>query len=502
MEATSANQLYNSYRQHLQKIADLRYSAAVLQWDQETYMPAKSAAFRGQQLATLSELAHEYFTSERTGNLLQKLSGEENLTDLQRRNIELSLYDYNKAKKLSSAFVRELTETINRSFHSWIEARKLNSFSRFRNDLADVVALKRQEADLLGYAQHPYDALLNDYERGATVKMLDNIFATIIVPLKELLRQITTREQVNDSFLHQHFPKQQQRDFGVYLLKAMGYDFEAGRQDVSEHPFTTSFSSQDVRITTRIDEEDFSNMTWSTIHELGHALYEQGLPATEYGLPLGEACSLSMHESQSRLWENQVGRSQVFWKHQYPALQQQFPGQFANVPLNSFYAGINQVKPSLIRTEADEVTYHFHVIIRYEIEKKLIEGTLKVADIPEFWNENYRNYLGITPPDDVKGCLQDVHWSHGSFGYFPTYSLGSFYAAQFFEQAMEDLPSLGREIEQGQYQSLVNWLRENIHVHGRYYTSEELCTEVCGRGLDIRYFMQYLLDKYKNIYQF
>lgn len=486
----------------MQKIADLRYSYAVLQWDQETYMPAKSATFRGQQLATLSELAHQYFTSAETGELLQKLSNEPELTDLESRNIELSLYDYNKAKKLPTAFVRELTETINRSFHSWIEARKANSFKKFEHALSDVVRMKRQEADMLGYAAHPYDALLNDYERGATVKMLDDIFATISVPLKELLRQITKRTQVNASFLHQHFPKQKQWDFGVKLLKDIGYDFEAGRQDVSEHPFTTSFSNQDVRITTRIDEEDFSNMTWSTIHELGHALYEQGLPASEYGLPLGEACSLSIHESQSRLWENQVGRSQIFWKHHYPSLQQQFPEQLAKVPLSSFYAGINQVKPSFIRTEADEVTYHFHVIIRYEIEKKLIEGSLPVADIPGYWNEQYRNYLGITPPDDVRGCLQDVHWSHGSFGYFPTYSLGSFYAAQFFEQAMDDVPGLAKEIEHGHYQSLVNWLRENIHNQGRYYTSDELCGEICGRGLDIRYFMQYLLDKYRNIYHF
>lgn len=496
------NQLYSSYRQQMQKIADLRFGYAVLQWDQETYMPSKGAAFRGQQLATLSELAHQYFTSPETGELLQKLSQEQQLSDLEQKNIELSLYDYNKAKKLPTAFVRELTETVNRSFHSWIEARKANSFKKFENSLADVVMLKRQEADMLGYAQHPYDALLNDYERGANVKMLDEIFATIRVPLKELLRQITNRQQVDGSFLHQHFPKQQQWDFGVKLLKAIGYDFEAGRQDVSEHPFTTSFSSQDVRITTRVNEEDFTGMTWSTIHELGHALYEQGLPSTEYGLPLGEACSLSIHESQSRLWENQVGRSYIFWKHHYPALQQQFPSQLGQVPLDSFYAGINQVKPSFIRTESDEVTYHFHVIIRYEIEKKLIEGTLKVADIPEYWNEHYRTYLGITPPDDMKGCLQDVHWSHGSFGYFPTYSLGSFYAAQFFEQAMDEIPSLSKEIGQGHYQSLVNWLRENVHAHGRYYTSEELCAEICGRGLDIRYFMQYLLDKYKNIYQF
>ena len=494
-------ELYTRYEQHLKKISDLRYASAVLQWDQETYMPPKGATFRGRQLATLSELAHEFFTSQETLDLLNSLL-QQDLAPGQRRNVELSLYDYNKAKKLSPAFVRELTETINQSFHSWIEARRLNSFKHFESDLARLVALKKQEAHLLGFNGHPYNALLNDYERGANTAMLDAVFDKVRGPLKSLLQQITARPAAESSFLKQHFSKQGQWDYGMHLVKAMGYDLEAGRQDISEHPFTTSFSSQDVRITTRIDETDFSNMTWSTIHELGHALYEQGLPATEYGLPLGEACSLSIHESQSRLWENQVGRSYIFWQFNYPSLQQQFPSQLSSIPLDRFYAAINEVKPSLIRTEADEVTYHFHVIIRYELEKKLIEGTISVADIPAFWNEQYENYLGIRPPDELTGCLQDVHWSHGSFGYFPTYSLGSFYAAQFFDRAVKDVPSLLEEIGSGHYQSLVKWLREKIHVHGRFYTSEELCEHVCGEPLNIEYFMQYLLDKYKKIYHF
>lgn len=496
------NPLYTQYEQHLRKIADLRYAAAVLQWDQETYMPSKGAAFRGRQLATLSELAHTFFTGKETLDLLNKLLEQQHLMPQQRRNAELSLYDYNKAAKLSPAFVRELTETINQSFHSWIESRRLNSFARFQADLAKLVALKKQEAELLGYEGHPYNALLNDYERGANVAMLDKVFDSVRGPLRELLRQITAQPAPGSAFLRQHFSKDAQWDYGMTLVKAMGYDLEAGRQDISEHPFTTSFSSQDVRITTRIDETDFSNMTWSTIHELGHALYEQGLPASEYGLPLGEACSLSIHESQSRLWENQVGRSYIFWKHHYPSLQRQFPAQLGQVPLDGFYAAINEVKPSLKRTEADEVTYHFHVMIRYELEKKLLEGSIEVADIPACWNEQYSNYLGIRPPDDLAGCLQDVHWSHGSFGYFPTYSLGSFYAAQFFDRAARDVPSLMEEIGNGHYQSLVNWLRQKIHVHGRFYTSEELCAQVCGEPLNIDHFMRYLLGKYKNIYHF
>jgi carboxypeptidase Taq len=493
---------YNSYKDHLQKIADLRYSAAVLQWDQETYMPVKSATLRGQQLATLSELAHRFFTGNETGDMLQQLLQQKDLTPTQRRNLELSEYDYNKAKKLSPEFVRLMTETINQSFHSWIEARKANNFKIFEADLTKLTELKKQEANLLGFNDHPYNALLNDYERGATVSLLDGVFNNIRTPLKELFDKIMSAKQVDASFLQQHFSRDKQWNYGMLLLKEIGFDFEAGRQDISEHPFTTSFSPQDVRITTRIDEEDFSNMTWSTIHELGHALYEQGLPPSEYGLPLGEACSLSIHESQSRLWENQVGRSYLFWKYHYPSLQKEFPEQFGKISLDQFYAAINKVEPSLIRTEADEVTYHFHVMIRYELEKKLIEGAISVKDIPACWNEQYEHYLGVKSADDKHGCLQDVHWSHGSFGYFPTYSLGSFYAAQFFEQAKKDVPSLQSELEQGRYQLLVNWLREKIHVHGRYYTSEGLCEQICGQPLDIKHFMQYLLDKYRKIYQF
>jgi carboxypeptidase Taq len=284
------------------------------------------------------------------------------------------------------------------------------------------------------------------------------------------------------------------------LIKHLNFDFDAGRQDMSEHPFSVSFNRNDVRITTRIDENDFGNMTWSCIHETGHALYEQGLPEEQYGLPLGEACSYSIHESQSRLWENNVGRSKHFWQHHYPALQKHFPEQFQNISPEQFYDGINKVQPSLIRTEADELTYHFHVYIRYELEKKLLEGTLSTHDIPGYWNEHYKKFLDVEVPNNKKGCLQDVHWSHGSFGYFPTYSRGSFYAAQFYQTAKTDLRNLETEIQNGQTSSLLNWLRQNIHSKGRFFTSEELCQQVTGTGLDVRYFINYLLDKYDSIY--
>ncbi|MGV3658066.1 MAG: carboxypeptidase M32 [Chitinophagaceae bacterium] len=496
----NTQQLYDSYHQQMQRIADVRHASAVLQWDQETYLPPKGAALRGQQLSTLSELAHQLFIDDGLGELLQELMAKGDLDVFQKRNVELTLEDYTKAKKYSSFFVRQLAEQINKTFHAWIEARKQNSFAAYQKDLETLVQLKKEESEILGYQHHPYNAHLNEYEKGATVNLVDKTFDDLLPQLKPLLDKIAAQPQVEDSFLKQHFPKQAQWDWGMHLLKELHFDFEAGRQDISEHPFSTSFGPQDVRVTTRIDEADFTNMTWSCIHEAGHALYEQGLPPEHYGLPLGEACSYSIHESQSRLWENNVGRSLPFWQHYYGQLQQRFPEQLGQNVSLSFYKAINKVAPSLIRTEADEITYHFHVYIRYQLEKSLLEGSLATADIPQFWNEQYKKYLGVTVPDDKRGCLQDVHWSHGSFGYFPTYSLGSFYAAQFFAQVQKAIPGLQQQISQGQVAPLLNWLRTEIHAKGRYFTSEELCRQVTGEGLQVRHFMDYLLTKYTAIY--
>ena len=496
----STPELYASYVTRMQRIADIKNASALLQWDQETHLPPKGAQFRGQQISTLSELAHQQFSDERLGDELKELAARNDLSFAQKRNVERTLEDYTKNKKYSSAFVRKLSEQVNKAFHSWIGARKENSFSAFAPDLDALVALKKEETGILGYEGHPYNALLDEFEKGATVDLVDRTFAGLLPALKALTDKIAARPQVDDSFLSQHYPKQQQWDWGMYLLKQLNYDFEAGRQDLSEHPFSISFNPQDVRITTRVDEADFGNMTWSTIHEAGHALYEQGLPPSEYGLPSGEACSYSIHESQSRLWENNVGRGLPFWQHYFPELQRLFPQQFGKVSAEGFYRGINKVQPSLIRTEADEITYHFHVYIRYELEKRLIEGSLSTKDVPGYWNEQYKKLLDVDVPDDKRGCLQDVHWSHGSFGYFPTYSLGSFYAAQFYQTAKGQLPALEDELRAGQTAGLLAWLRDQVHAKGRLYTSEELCASVSGKGLDVSFFLDYLLQKYTNIY--
>ncbi len=487
---------YEEYRSLLRRIADIRNSAALLQWDQETYLPPKGAAFRGQQVATLTEAAHSLFIKEETRELLDALlSGE--LTDIQRKNVLLTRRDYDKATKFSPAFVRKMSETVNRSFHSWIKAKQQSDFSLFRNDLDDIIKLKREEASIIGYEHHPYDALMDEFDRGLTVRITDNIFSELKPRLLDLLGKINSRPQVDAGFLQGNFPKDKQWAFAMKIPGLLHFDMEAGRQDLSEHPFSVSFNCRDVRITTRIDESDFGNMTWSCIHEVGHGLYEQGLPEEEYGLPSGEYCSLSIHESQSRLWENNVGRSYDFWKKNFALLTDHFP-EFGATGVENFYKGINRVSPSLIRTEADELTYHFHVMIRYELEKKLIEGSLETKDIPAYWNELYKSYLGVDVPDDRNGCLQDVHWSHGSFGYFATYSLGSLYAAQFYAAIQRQIPSVISG--EGDTLEVLTWLRQHIHRFGRYHTSEDLCRQATGEPLRIQYFIDYATEKFSDIY--
>lgn len=496
----TTQQRYNKYTESMQKIADIKYASAVLQWDQETYLPPKGNDARGRQIATLNELAHEHFVDPTLGILLNELVKNNELTSTQKANVTLSLEDYTKNKKLPSAFVKQMSEAINESFHAWIKARKANNFSVFEKPLQKIIDLKKQEAEYLGYKQHPYDALMQDYDKGLTTKIVDKTFTDLRAQLKPLLVKIAAQPNVDNSFLHQHFDKDVQWKLGLEILKIMQFDFDAGRQDISEHPFTTNFCSQDVRVTTRIDENDFSNMLWSCIHEGGHALYEQGLPANQYGLPLGEYCSLSIHESQSRLWENCIGRGKSFWENNYALLQKYFPNQLNHVTLKQFYKAINKVQPSLIRTEADELTYHFHVMIRYEIEKLLIEGTINAKDVPAYWNEKYMAYLGVVVPNDVQGCLQDVHWSHGSFGYFATYSLGSLYAAQFYKTLCNEKSSIVGEQTNINLENVNNWLQTNIYTFGRQYYSEQLCKNATGKNLDASFFLDYAKEKYADIY--
>lgn len=494
------NANYEKYRKLMRKIADVNYSMAVLGWDQETYMPPKGAAFRGEQLATLAGIAHELSTSEELCYLLEVLTHDNTLAEKERRNIKHSLKDYKDRKKYTTDFVQTMSRTVSECFNAWQKAKQMNDFRLYAPSLEKLVQLKREECKILGYKDHPYDAMLDQYEPGTKTSDLDVLFKEVRVKLVDFVKYITQQHQNEESFMFKYYNKDKQWNYGIELLKQMGYDFEAGRQDLSTHPFTTNFNAMDVRVTTRISEQDINEMIWSCVHEGGHALYEQGLNPDDYGLPSGETISLGIHESQSRLWENNVGRSLAYWKANYPNLQKLFPENLKDVNVEDFYKAMNIVKPSLIRTGADELTYHFHVLIRFEIEKALIEGSIEVADLPAYWNKKYKEYLNIDVPSNTEGVLQDVHWSHGSFGYFPTYSLGSFYAAQFYAKANAEIINLEQEIESGNMMPLLRWLRENIHKYGKYYSAKELCVKITGEKLNFDYFMSYVKKKYAFIY--
>jgi carboxypeptidase Taq len=492
---------YSIYKNHLQKLADVSYASAVLQWDQEVYMPNSGAEIRARQLATLSGIAHEMSIEENFGKILEKLQSDDSLSPKEKRNVQQSWKDYIDRKKYTTAFVEKMSYAISEAFNAWQEAKDKNDYKIYAPKLEKIIGLKREEAEILGYEKHPYDSMLNQYEPGLTTQEVSIVFDEVKSKLTPFVQEIFKKQKPNDSFMFGNFDEQKQWDLGIELLQQMGYDFEAGRQDKSSHPFTTSFNSKDVRVTTRISKTDFSEMIWSTIHEGGHALYEQGLPLEEYGLPCGEAISLGIHESQSRLWENNVGRSLNYWKANWNKVTSRFPNEMKNVSPEDFYKAMNLVQPSLIRTNADELTYHFHIMIRFEMEKAMMEGNVHVNDLPEKWNSLYKQFLQIDVPSDKEGILQDIHWSHGSIGYFPTYSLGSFYAAQFYAKAQTEISGLENEIGKGNMKPLFEWLRVKIHQHGKMYSAQEICQLVTGEKLNFDYFMEYAQKKYTDIYQ-
>jgi carboxypeptidase Taq len=384
----------------------------------------------------------------------------------------------------------------------WVEARKKSDFGMFLPALRTIVALKREEAHYLGYRDSPYDALLDHYEPGMTAGQLRPLFAALKARLVPLLQRVlAAKTSIDASILFRTYDPTRQMEFGRLVLTAMGYDFTRGRLDLSAHPFTTSFHPTDVRVTTRVYERELPACLFSCIHEGGHALYDQGLDPDRYGTPLGEPLSLGVHESQSRLWENCIGRSRPFWRCFYPLLQQCFPEQLKEVEMETFYAAVNHAKPSLIRVEADELTYNLHVMLRFEIEQDLIEERLAVEELPTVWGEKMRSYLGVTPTTDAEGVLQDVHWSLGAIGYFPTYTLGNLYAVQFYEQARKEINNLDGEIEAGRLTVLTRWLNQKIHRWGRTFTPEQLMLRVTGSSLSPEPFLAYLEKKYGELYQ-
>ncbi len=494
------NVQYEKLKSLLSEIQDINSTMAVLTWDKEIYMPDKGAGLRAQQIGTLSGVAHDKMIAPELADLINKLGSDDNLSPKQKKNIAFIAQDINDTKKYTKEYVIKSATVIASAFQAWQKARKANDFNLYKDKLSEVVALKLEQTKILGYEGHPYNALLNIYDQGITVKKLDVVFDNMKNKLSPLLEKIFAKPEPDTKFMYRQYDKDIQWSFGLHLLKQMGYDFEAGRQDLSPHPFTINFSAHDVRVTTRVDEKNLYEMIWSCIHEGGHALYEQGLNINDYGLPSGKYLSLSMHESQSRIWENNIGRSLIYWKENFKELKSVFPDKLKDVAFKDFYKAINIVKQTPIRTASDELTYHFHVLIRYEIEKALISGDINVNEVGDYWNEQYKKYLNIDIKNDNEGVLQDIHWSHGSFGYFPTYSLGSFYAAQFYQKAIAENSDIEKNIDNGNMLPMLHWLRENIHQHGKLATSEELCEQVTGEKLNFDYFMRYAYKKYSDIY--
>ena len=492
----------------LLEIRRIQSAAAVLSWDQETYMPAGGGAARAEQIATLEGLAHQRLVSAELETLLTEwidpATGQaaDSWDEPSRSLLRETWRDFSRAKKLPSDFVIRLSRECSLAQQAWVTAREESRFSKFLPSLKIILDLKRDEARYLGYRNSPYDALLDTYEPGATIAQLAPLFTQLRERLVPLLRRVqASHVTIDDRCLHQSFDQSKQVEFGRLVLTAMGYDFERGRLDLSAHPFTTSFHPTDVRVTTRVFEKDLPSCLFSCIHEGGHGLYDQGLDPRYYGSPLGESVSLGFHESQSRLWENCVGRSRAFWHCFYPMLQHTFPQQLADVPLDRFYAAINRATPSLIRVEADELTYNSHIMLRVEIEQALIEGRAEPDDLPGLWNEKMQSYLGIVPERDAEGVLHDVHWSMGAFGYFPTYTLGNLYSVQFFEQATLELPQLEEEMRAGHLLPLRRWLEQKIHRWGRMFTPDHLARRVTGSGVNPEPFLRYLETKYAELYR-
>jgi carboxypeptidase Taq len=492
----------------LRLLAQLRGVAAMLSWDQETYMPSEGAAARADQISLVLSMAHARFTGlefrKSLGQLVDLPTGkvlEDGLAPEEVRLLQLTWRDWQRATALPVEFVGELAHLTSESEQVWQKARHDNDYSIFAPYLRKIINLKRQEADYLGYEETPYDALIENYEPGMTTTQLHTIFKTLRPVLVDLVKRI---EKANPpdrrEILNREYPEALQWEFGVTILRDMGYDMTRGRQDLAAHPFTTDFHPTDVRITTRLNRDDLSLGLFSTIHEGGHALYEQALNERWFGTPLCEPISMGIHESQSRLWENYIGHGLPFWRYYYPRLQKKFPEQLGNVALEDFYAAINTVVPSPIRVEADEVTYNLHIMLRFEIEQAMINDSVDVKDLPAMWNERVESYLGIVPQNDAEGILQDIHWCMGAIGYFPSYLLGNLYGRQFYEAAQVQIDGLEDRIAQGDLKVLREWLRNNIHQVGRGKTAPELVNELSGQSLTAEPFIHYLEEKYGELY--
>jgi len=523
--AEDAQGAYEQLIRQARELAILSSCSALLHWDEQTYMPMGGSAHRGEQMAHLAGLHHERATDPRFGELLAIVECSDLVADPeapQAVNVRELRRKYERKSRLPRDLVEALARTTSLAQQEWIAAHREGRFERFCPWLEKVIQLKRQEAACLkdvaassSESAALYDALLDNYEPGARSVELSVMFRALreeLVPLAQKISEALARRPRDgqspqggvgahgDAILKRAYPLDRQRFFGETVAAALGFDFERGRLDVTAHPFCTGIGPGDTRITTRYDEHQFSDAFFGILHEVGHALYEQGLPEEHFGTPMGEAASLGVHESQSRLWENAVGRSRFFWMYWFPIARRVFQQALHDVTLDRFLAAINHVAPSLIRVQADEVTYNLHIVIRFELELALLADELPISALPDAWNQKYHKALGVTPVNDAEGCLQDIHWSAGLFGYFPTYTLGNLYAAQLFAKARADLADLGAACTRGDFGTLLTWLRDNVHRHGQQYRPISLIEHATGTKPDYRPLITALREKYGELY--
>ncbi len=500
MDTENSNMAMELLKERFAAIGDVNAAAALLSWDQETHMPPAGVRLRSEQLATLSRVSHEMITSGEMGELLGSLNGD--LPSEESAMLRVARRDYERATKLPSKLVSDISRATSLAQPAWQKAREDADWKTFAPHLEKIVGLQRETAEHLGYEDHPYDALLDLYETGARKAKLEVMFEELKSVIIPLLRRITASNPADRSApLSGDFDEAKQEEFGKAVLRDVGYDWGRGRQDRVVHAFCTNIGGpEDVRITTNFSPTKIDHALFTSMHEGGHAMYEQGVNPEYSRTPLSGGTSMGIHESQSRLWENLVGRSRGFWSHYYPKLQNTFPEALGDTDLETFHRAINEVEPGFIRIYADELTYNLHVLLRFELEVALLEGKLSVSDIPAEWNAKMEEYLGLTPNDDSEGALQDVHWSMGLFGYFPAYSMGNVLSVQFYEAAVEAHPEIAEEIANGEFDTLKNWLTENIYRHGSRFDPDEIIERATGKGLDTGPYLAYLERKFGELY--
>ncbi|MCP9495348.1 MAG: carboxypeptidase M32 [Pyrinomonadaceae bacterium MAG19_C2-C3] len=496
---------WHELKSRLARIYDFHSAAGLLIWDQQTNMPPGGVPARAEALATLSTVAHEHLVDDETRCLLDTIGDDFDATTEDAALVRLVRRDYERATKLPVRLVADFSRATTLAEPAWVAARARSDWAAFAPHLERILTLQQEAAEYIGYTTHPYDALLDTFEPGATKLELETVFDELKTPLIALVARIndaqtSAENEKRDAPLYGDFDEAKQEAFGREIVERFGYDFRRGRQDRAVHPFCISFGNGDVRITTRFDREWLSPALFGTLHESGHALYEQGIDSKYARTPAANGCSMGVHESQSRLWENIVGRSLPFWQFFYPRLQAAFPEHFSGIELARFYRAINTVERTPIRVEADEVTYNLHVLVRFEIEVALFENRLKVADLPAAWNEKMRDYLGITPATDAEGALQDIHWANGSFAYFPTYTVGNVLAVQLYDTALATHPSITDEITRGEFATLHGWLAENIYRHGKRYEPAPLIERATGKPLNTAPYLRYLHTKFGELY--